>query len=342
MNQKQPQILLSIIIVNFETPDYTIECIRSIIANPSGDEFEIIVIDNGSRDKSLGMIREAFPEVICIETGTNLGFSKANNLGIHNSHGDFILLLNSDTKITGDILQAMLDYLEFHPEIGILGPRQVDGEGNFTPSCDHFPTFFSEICRKIVHYRLSLNDYRLRDYMDEQHSNRSAVDWVSGSCLMVRRSALLDAGLLDEQFFMYFEDIDFSRRVQKSGWKIEYFPSQTIVHYGGQSARLNILNVMVENRKSQLYFSRKYFGWWGHVMIRLLLLAKYGVNFIRWSSVLLLASAVGKNVRYSYTMVLLAKKVIEVSLQPVPKKPTVPKLQVAAREPEVPLTVQGD
>src|SRR3989338_1977255 len=233
-------IALSIIIVNFETPDYTLECIRSIFKNQPSSSFEVILIDNGSEDRSLDLIRSEFPEVVCIETGKNLGFSRANNLGIHNARGRFVLLLNSDTKILDNSLDRLLAFLESNPRIGAVGRRQWDGEGKLQLSCGHFPTFFTEILRKLFHYRLSINDLKVRDYLEEKYSGLSKVDWISGSCLMVRREALAKAGLLDERYFMYFEDVDWCRCIREAGWEICYLADCTILHYGGVSARKNL------------------------------------------------------------------------------------------------------
>ena len=228
---------LSIIIVNYKTKSLTLNCIRSIYQHLPTASFEIIVLDNGSRDNLESFIMQEFPDIKFLEVGWNVGFARANNLGIQNAHGDFILLLNSDTRLMDDTLQSMLDFMQFHPEIGVLGPRHVDRNHSFVPSCGRFPNFRREIIRKIIHYRLSINDYQLRYFLDQKQSDQSIVDWVSGSCLLVRRKSLMDAGLLDERFFMYFEDIDLCKRIQQKGWRIQYYPEKTILHYGGQSGQ---------------------------------------------------------------------------------------------------------
>ncbi len=312
-------ILLSIIIVNYETPDYTLDCIRSIYKNPPSYPYEIILVDNGSRDGSLELIRKEAPEVVAIETGSNLGFSKANNLGINNARGEFILLLNSDTKILDNSIDRMVDSLQEQPEVGAVGARQLDGKGKLQLSWGAFPTFVSEIYRKLLHYRLSINDLKIRDYLEEKFSGTSEVDWVSGSCLMTRKQTLHEAGLLDQNFFMYFEDIDLCRRIQDAGWRILYNSDITIVHYGGVSAKKNLLQVLVEYRHSQVYFTRKYYGLKGVLVLKTLLLAKYGMNFLRWSAVYASEKMVSQPSPSSFARLLLSKKTIELVFRPIPK-----------------------
>ncbi len=260
MNRMKENIVLSIVIVNYETPDYTIACTRSLLESGPRCSLEIIVIDNGSKDGSLSLIRQAFPDVICIETGENLGFARANNLGINNARGEYVLILNSDTKVLGGCLDRLFETLMTDPSLGAVAPKQLDGRGKLQLSWGSFPTFLTEIYRKIVHYRLSLNDFIIRDYLEEKYAGQINVDWISGSCLMARKKALEDAGLFDPHYFMYFEDIDLCRKIRDAGWKIRLDTDASIIHYGGVSAKKNILHVMVEYRHSQIYFTRKYYG----------------------------------------------------------------------------------
>ncbi len=310
-------ILLSIITVNYETPDYTLECIRSIYRNPPTCGFEIILIDNGSKDESLELVRNEFPEVVCIKTGQNLGFARANNLGINNARGEFVLLLNSDTKILDNSLDRMLEHLMSSPEVGATGPRQLDGRGKLQLSWGSFPTLFTEVLRKLIHHRLSINDLKIRDYLEERYSGASKVDWVSGSCLMARKKALVDAGLLDGHYFMYFEDIDLCRKIREAGWGIHYNSDITIVHYGGVSAKKNILNVLVEYRHSQIYFTRKYYGLQGVLALKSILFVKYSMNFLRWGITFSGDKLLRRKAQAaSFAKLLLCKKTLEMVFRP--------------------------
>ncbi len=307
----QKPLLLSIIVVNFETPDYTLECVRSIYKNRPHCAFEVIVIDNGSKDGSFESLRAQLPQVLCIETGANLGFSQANNLGINNARGNFILLLNSDTKILDNSLDKMLEYLIANPHVGVLGPRQLQGNGKLQLSWGSFPTLISEAFRKLLHYRLSINDLKIRDYLEEKYAGSTDVDWVSGSCLMARKQAFADAGLLDGRFFMYFEDIDLCRRMKDRDWRIHYNSDITIVHYGGVSAKRNLLRVLVEYRRSQIYFTKKYYGLQGVLGLKFLLFVKYFFYFINSSLLVLSGWVFRRETKESFTKLVLSKKTIE-------------------------------
>ncbi len=313
--------ILSIVIVNYETPDYTIECLKSIHANAPRCNFEVIIIDNGSQDKSSERIREVFPEVILIQTGSNLGFSRANNLGINNARGNFVLLLNSDTKILDNSLDRMLDYLLANPQVGAVGPRQLDGKGQLQLSWGSFPTLVSEIWRKMMHHRLSINDLKIRDYLEEKYSGFSDVDWVSGSCLMARKDALTSAGLFDGHFFMYYEDVDLCQRIKDRGWRISYNSDIVIIHYGGVSAQKNLLRVLVEYRHSQIYFTRKYYGLGGVVVLKYLLLMKSLANFSRFGFIYLLDRIMRRKAQDSFAKLLLSKKTIELVFKPERSNP---------------------
>ncbi len=315
---------LSIIIINYKTRDLTINCIESIYEHTPEIPFEIILLDNGSDDEIEEKILKRFPHVKFIETGHNMGFAKANNFGMSNAHGEFLLLLNNDTRLIEPNLDELVGDMKRDPLMGVLGPRHIDGEGEFQLSCGKFPTLRSEFVRKLIHRRLSLNDYRLRDYLDGKYSNGSVVDWVSGSCLLVRREVLKEVGLFDERFFMYFEDVDLCRRVRDAGWKVAYAPDRTLIHYGGASVKKNLLSVMVENRRSQLYFSQKYYGRAGLWVVRFLLVFKYGLLFVRSVTSYVIARMTGQETRWAYTMSLLAKKVILIAVSRVPSRPEVP------------------
>lgn len=332
MYRTKPKIKLSIIIVNWDTVDLTLACIRSVYQFAPDCPFEIILIDNGSQEAISDEDVEVYPEVRLIRTGENLGFSRANNLGIYNAEGEFIVLLNSDTCIIEPTFDYMINYMKQNPNVGVLGAREVDGEGRFRLSCGSFPTFFSELTRKIWHYRLSLNDYNLRDHLDTRHGAMKDVDWVSGSCMMLRRKALEEVGLLDESFFMYFEDIDLCTRSWRKKWEVHYFPHTSLVHYGGCSARKNLMKVITEYRYSEIYFARKYYGWVGGFLIRLFLFLKYSAYFLKEVLVFFCEKMMKKNTTRSYTVTLLSKKVLQAVFLPSKRTPIEPVLKKRSLE----------
>ncbi|HOW87234.1 MAG TPA: glycosyltransferase family 2 protein [Candidatus Omnitrophota bacterium] len=304
------KIKLSVVIVNCDTAEMTLGCLRSVYQYKPACSFEVILVNNGSNGIAPEEL-EDFPQTRMIKTGKNLGFSKANNLGIYNSYGDFLVLLNSDTKLIDYSFDKMIAYMEQNEHVGALGPREVDGERRYRLSCGRFPTFFSELARKIWHYRLSVNDYSFRDYLDSKHAMVKDVDWVSGYCLMLRRSVLLETGLLDENFFLYFEDIDLCTRFWEKKWEVHYFPETSVIHYGGGSARRNLMLAMTEYRRSEIYFAKKYYGALGGIGIRIFLFLKYITYFLTWTPVLIFQKIIGKDTNRAYTIALLSKKVIQ-------------------------------
>lgn len=321
-------ILLSIIIVHYNTPDITRDCLKSIEKFLPPFPVEVIVVDNASSQAVEDHVLNLFPFVKYIRTGSNLGFSKANNLGIQNSHGEFIFLLNSDTKIIEPIFQQIVDYFHTHEKVGVIGPRLVDGKGQFQLSCGFFPTFLSEVIRKIWHLRLSVNDYPLRSDLDEKFSSMTQIDWVTGAALGVRRSSLKKVGLLDERFFMYFEDIDFCQRIEAAGWEIHFLSDIKLIHYVGQSAKKNLMKVQTEYRRSQLYFTKKHYGWSGRCFMGLMLFVKYLIPFIISLMQFFISRFRKKDIRTSYSRALLLKKVIFISFESIPSHPQEPHLIV--------------
>jgi len=209
--------------------------------------------------------------------------------------------------------------MDADPAIGAIGPKHLDGDKKFQFSSGKFPTFATEIIRKLIHYRLAINSVYVRDYFDEKYSAQTSVDWLSGSCLLVRRKALHEIGLLDERFFMYFEDIDLCYRLKRKGWKVQFCAKTKIVHFGGQSVRRDLLRALVEYRHSQSYFARKYYGVLGGCLFRIFLLIKYGFHFLKWTPIFVFNVLVrSRNRKHSYTMLLLAKKVVAGAFRPTP------------------------
>jgi GT2 family glycosyltransferase len=228
-----PDCLLSIIIVNWNTGDLLRDCLRSLLDDPQPG-YEVIVVDNGSSDGSACMVQREFPGVQLIENAHNDGFARANNLGIHASRGRYVLLLNSDTRIPAGAVPRLIDFMEQHQEAGACGPRLVRADG--TPQSHGFGNdpALSYLLRRAASQLLLR-----RPLHDWATSATSMVDWVSGACLLARRTAIEQAGLLDERFFMYFEDNEWCLRIRKAGWSVYYYPEVEIVHLGGQSLARN-------------------------------------------------------------------------------------------------------
>jgi O-antigen biosynthesis protein len=254
---------LSIVIVNYNVKYFLEQCLYSVRKASQNISSEIFVVDNNSVDGSCAMIREKFPEVHLIENEENLGFSKANNQAIRLSAGRYILLLNPDTVIEEDTLTRCLNHMEKNPNAGALGVRMIDGKGNFLPESKRsFPTpriaFYKVFgfSRLFPKSRL-FSRYHL-GYLDENKMND--VEVLPGAFMMLRKTTIDKVGLLDEDFFMYGEDIDISYRLMKAGYRNIYFPETTIIHYKGESTRKGSMNYVITFYRAMIIFARKHFS----------------------------------------------------------------------------------
>jgi GT2 family glycosyltransferase len=254
---------LSIIIVNYNVKYFLEQCLRSV-QRASGELLtEVHVVDNNSVDGSCAMVQEKFPDVKLIRNDQNLGFSVANNQAIRESTGRYVLLLNPDTVIEEDTLIKCVGYMDEHPESGGLGVKMIDGKGDFlpeskrslpTPSVAFFKIF--GLSRLFPRSRI-FGRYHL-GYLDREKIHQ--VDILSGAFMMLRKSALDEVGLLDEDFFMYGEDIDMSYRLLNAGYKNIYYPETTIIHYKGESTKKGSMNYVLTFYKAMVKFARKHFS----------------------------------------------------------------------------------
>ena len=223
---------LSIIIVNFNTRELLKECLKSLIVNGRWQmvNSEVIVVDNASKDKSPAMIKKNFPKVKLIENRTNLGFAQANNQGIKKAKGEYLLLLNPDTRVEPGSLEKLIQFAQKHPEAGIVGAKLINPDGSVQPSVYHFPT----LGRATREYWLS------QEGVYEKYAPKSKkaieVEAVTGAAMLIPRKTIEKVGLLDERYFMYFEDLDYCRRIRQAGLKVYYLPEAEIIHHHGKSA----------------------------------------------------------------------------------------------------------
>jgi N-acetylglucosaminyl-diphospho-decaprenol L-rhamnosyltransferase len=256
---------LSIVVVSWNTAALLRACLRSLEAGSAGLQVETIVVDNASPDDSGLMVRREFPGVRLIQNSTNAGYARANNQGIAESHAPYVMLLNSDTQMLPAALPGLLDFVASHPEAGAAGPRLMRPDGSPQPfAFGGDPTIGYLLARGLsrVLRRRYLHDWATQVFQP--------VDWVSGACLLVRRSAIEQAGLLDENFFMYFEDNDWCLRLRRAGWKIYFVPQAQVVHLGGRSVAVNpaARNFYAQ---SLSYFYRKHYSPLAQWLLRLLL-----------------------------------------------------------------------
>jgi GT2 family glycosyltransferase len=255
-------IQLSVIIVNYNVKYFLEQALRSVRKASKNLTVEVFVVDNNSVDDSVEMVRQTFPEVHLIKNTENLGFSKANNQAIRQAKGTYILLLNPDTVVEEDTFEKCLAFMESRPEAGGLGVKMIDGSGKFLPESKRgFPTPFVAFCKTFGLARLFpksklFNRYHL-GFLDKNENH--PVDVLSGAFMWMRKSVLDEIGLLDEQFFMYGEDIDLSYRIKKAGYQNYYLADTTIIHYKGESTKKGSLNYVKVFYNAMIIFAQKHF-----------------------------------------------------------------------------------
>jgi GT2 family glycosyltransferase len=254
---------LTVIIVNYNVRYFLEQALLSVRRASAGMEVEVFVVDNASEDGSCEMVRQYFPETILIENKDNVGFSRANNQAIEKASGKYVLLLNPDTVVEEDTFQKCYDFMEAHPEGGGLGVKMIDGSGSFLPESKRgFPTPFVAFSKtfglsKLFPRSPLFNRYHL-GFLSEDETHE--VDVLSGAFMWIRVEALEKSGYLDEDFFMYGEDIDLSYRIQKAGYKNYYFAETKIIHYKGESTRKGSLNYVRTFYQAMIIFARKHFS----------------------------------------------------------------------------------
>jgi len=254
---------LSIIIVNYNTRIHLRNCLNSIVENTKGVDYEIILVDNASSDGSVAMLQQEFPFVRVIENTQNLGFAKANNLGIRVSQGEYILLLNSDTIVLDGCLAEVLRFAKENKDAGIIGCKVLNPDKTLQFSCYYQPNIFTELCfftkTIIKDFWDPIGYFKYMKYWD--HNQIRKVDCVSGCFFWLKRELIEQVGLLDETFFMYYEDSEFCRRVRlNSNYKIYYYPEAKIIHLKGKSSEFNNLETLKYCYKSATYYLQKCFG----------------------------------------------------------------------------------
>ena len=254
---------LSVVIVNYNVEYFLEQCLNSVLKARQKNNIEIFVVDNNSSDGSVEMVKQKFPNVILIANKDNRGFSSANNQAIKIAKGRNILLLNPDTVVEESTFNKVVGFMNSHDDCGGLGVRMVDGKGDFLPESKRgLPTplvAFYKIfgLSSIFPKSKKFGAYHL-GYLDEFEINQ--IDVLSGAFLCVSKSALEKVGLLDETFFMYGEDIDFSYRITQEGFKNYYFPETTIIHYKGESTKKSSINYVFVFYKAMVIFAEKHFS----------------------------------------------------------------------------------
>lgn len=256
VTRMESRIDLSVIIVNYNTPDLTLRCLERVLASKKDTyTYEIIVVDNGSSDASKRILKNQ-KGIVFIDSPTNLGFAAGNNLGIGQSRGRYVVLLNSDTQVELETFHVMLGYMDGHPLVGATTCAVLLPDGGLDPACHRgFPTPWAALSyflglEKLFPRSKFFGQYHL-GYQDMQVPHE--IDSPSGAFFLVRREVLARVGSLDEDYFMYGEDLDLAFRIKKAGWNITYYPYVSLLHYKKQSGRAS------EDKKIQKRTNRYFY-----------------------------------------------------------------------------------
>lgn len=251
---------VSVVVVNHNTADLLITCLRSIYEFPPEVRFEVFVVDNRSDDESIESVRRQFPPVRILPLQKNIGFGAAVNRALVLCQGRYALVLNPDARLLPGTLDALVTFADANPRAGCVGPRHVGNDERIQLTWGKFPTLRSEVVRKALHTTLASSNRRMIKRIEQAILTPCKVDWVSGSCMLVRREAWTKAGLLDENYFLYFEDIDWCGRMRDQGFAVHYLPDVRVVHRGGGSTERRRIDALLAYRASQFYFVRKHYG----------------------------------------------------------------------------------
>jgi len=254
--------LIDIIIVNYKSTDYLLRCLRSIYDTIHNLHVKIFVQDNTTKD-DVDRVKAEFPHVILSKNSCNMGFAKAVNNALKQSNSPYIVLLNPDTYvIMDDFFERILRYMEENPNVGIVGPKILNRDGSVQGSARSFPTPVTSLFgRSSLLTRFFPNNRFTRENILTNRSDGKTpmeVHWVSGACMVVRRKAVDDIGLMDERFFLYWEDADWCKRMWENGWKVVYFPQDSIVHYVGVSSTQAFLRSSFEFHTSSYKLFEKH------------------------------------------------------------------------------------
>ncbi|MAF13335.1 MAG: hypothetical protein CMI53_00375 [Parcubacteria group bacterium] len=275
---------LSIVILNYKQQGLVKQCIKGIVTAQPQLSYEIIVVDNKSEDHTLEAVAKMYkddpkqevqqllpianplkiPSIITIQANANNGFAAGNNLGIKKAKGKYVMILNPDIAIVPEALEKMMAYMDSNSDVGMIGPRLINPDGSVQYSCRRFPNFLTPVYRRTFFGKLSLAKSGVSKYLmkDFDHQKTQEVDWLFGACLLIKKSVLDKVGLLDERFFMYFEDLDLCRRVWQEKYKVVYYSDVELVHYHQRlsAQRGGLLGIFSKSGRIHIASGIKYFA----------------------------------------------------------------------------------
>lgn len=270
---------LDVVIVTFNAKDDVLACLRSVHAHPPDRPWRVYVVDNASTDGTPDAVAVGWPEAVLTRLPANVGFAAANNVGIAAGSAPLVLLLNSDTLVEAGQLERLCQVIGAHPDVGIAGPRLVDATGRPELSFGRMLSPLNELRQRITEWALTRGPKRCAARVTAQLTQPHDVDWVSGACLLARRTVLAEVGYLDERYFMYAEDVDLCAAVRQAGYRVRFSPEAQVIHLRGRSRATAPAATSAHYRRSQVAFYAKHHPQWAW-LLRLYLRLK-GVTAVR-------------------------------------------------------------
>jgi hypothetical protein len=277
--------VVSVIIVSYNTRKMTLECLRTLYGSLDGIAAEVWLVDNASRDGSAEAVKEAFPQVQVIANAGNSGFGAANNQAMARARGEFLLLLNSDAFPQAGAIGKLVDYLRNHPDVAVVGPQLLNGDGSLQRSCWKFPSPGRAWLENLGITSLLPNHPVVGDYSRWEHDRERDVDFIIGACMLVRREAYEQVGGFDEGFFLYSEETDWQRRMKDDGFRIVFTPAAQVTHLGGASGASEKAKINRHFFESLDRYEYKHHGLAGLVSLRLAMFIGCLLRTVLWTLV---------------------------------------------------------
>ncbi len=287
---------VSIIIVSYNVRELLCACVESIIACVKSASYEIIVVDNCSNDSTVEMLRSSYPDVLLVANKENRGFAKANNQGIELSKGRYLLLLNPDTLVAQDPVAPALEFMEKREKAGAISYRLLNADRSVQTTTHLLPNLRTEfyhffgvkrllkftLLRPVIVLLARVLDAQATSYIESYDSVVSAkeVQNIPGALMFLRRKAMVEVGLFDEEFFLYSEDADLCKRIGEQGWKIFLLPSTPVIHYEGQSLRPAFGRISPERYSGEFYYFKKHYGRSSLIILRAMLVTSLAFRVV--------------------------------------------------------------
>ncbi|MDI6803209.1 MAG: glycosyltransferase family 2 protein [Bacteroidota bacterium] len=275
---------VSIIVINYNTCDLLRDCLQSVVRVSTPKE--IIVIDNASTDGSVQMVKIEFPEVLLHVNNKNERFAKPNNTAMKIAKGRYYFLLNSDATIFPDTLDVLLNYMETHPDVGICAPQLIYPDGSIQPSCRGFITLWTHFCDMLVLDRIFPKSkiFAKSEMTYFDHRSDKEVDHVMAAAILIKREAVVGAGMFDENLSINYNDLDLSYRIKQKGWKIVFFPEAQVIHHHSKTTKMmnTQFELFLELYSNVFYYFKKHYGKYSVVLYKLFMIIGFSLRTVFW------------------------------------------------------------